>query len=161
MAKNESTTEESVDERVAKAVAKAIAEALPLMAGVLGQSMVQAQADIEAKKVQTIDTFRLTGERCQVCRQILPRGVKQGDHTHKRMIVWANYNSEYFQGVRINGVQYLSNDDRHHILVPADANVEYLVAQWENNERVTAEGRKHSHNSGNLNNPQRATAAWR
>ena len=71
----------------------------------------------------------------------------------------------WFQGVRINGVLYLSNGPGHAVTVPADAAIEATIANWENNERVLEHGRKRQHNSGQfgpgVSNINPATQAWR
>jgi hypothetical protein len=112
-------------------------------------------------------SHRLTGEKCEGCKQFLPRGVEQGQHEHRKVVVFptAQRHGKWFQGVRINGELYLSNNRSHAILVPADANIEYLLQQWEDNEDAMLHGREAQHNSGSIgqngSNFKEANSAWR
>ena len=104
--------------------------------------------------------------RCHECGQL----VSACDRKHVQMVVYPlkypQY-ADYFPGVFVNGVRYLSNDDGHPITVPAVAQAEIAghVAGFERNEHEMANGRVAERHSGVVSphgtafNP--ASAAWR
>lgn len=104
--------------------------------------------------------------RCHECGQL----VSACDKKHVQMVVYPlkypQY-ADYFPGVFVNGVRYLSNDDGHPITVPAVAQAEIAghVAGFERNEHEMANGRVAERHSGVVSphgtafNP--ASAAWR
>jgi hypothetical protein len=59
---------------------------------------------------------------------------------------------QFFQGVYLNGVKYLSNDEGHEITVPeiAAGSIAQLVQNFENNEQETRIGRRAERFSGTL-----------
>lgn len=104
--------------------------------------------------------------RCNECKQH-PNACK-GAHT--KMVVFPTrypQHADYFQGVIINGVRYLSNDDSHLVTVPTASVSDILntVAGYEINEQEMSTGRIAERHSGRASphgtsfNPQ--SAAWR
>lgn len=158
---NDKKEEKSIQQQINEAVRAALSQQDSSLVEKIATAMVQAQAMVKISDTAASEAFRLTGEKCQGCQQILPRGCKQGEHKHKSLVVWSDYNPEYFPGVRINGVQYLSNNSSHRVLVPEDANVEYAIEQWRQNEIVTAQGRKFNHDSGSTKSFKPANSAFR
>lgn len=159
MAKNE-TDEKTLEDKIAEGISRAMEKALPLMAA----AAVQTQISAQDSRNQVVALSRMTGEKCQVCSQYLPPGVKQGEHPHKRVVVFprSKRHGKWFQGLIINGVRYLSNNASHSILVPEGLDMT-LLDNWEENEEVLREGREATHDSGDINNPKRAdhTSGWR
>lgn len=103
-------------------------------------------------------------EKCTDCGQTKSTGC-MGQHVE--MVVFPKSYSEYFTGVTLNGVKYLSNHENHKITVPAscESMLQGIVDQYEKNERELATGRKASRHSGQVSphgssvNP--ANQAWR
>lgn len=104
--------------------------------------------------------------RCQLCGQ--EKTACGGKHVE--MAVFPQrypQHADYFTGVQINGVRYLSNDGSHKILVPEiSANeIAAIVSTFEENEQAMAVGRKATRHSGtvspNGNSVQPATQGWR
>lgn len=101
--------------------------------------------------------------KCHECGQVL----SGCEGKHIQMVVHPAQFAEYFPGVIINGIKYLSNDSGHRITVPAacESTIMGIVAGFEKNEREISVGRKRDHHSGSVSphgssiNP--ANAAWR
>ncbi len=157
----EASATETLDDKIAKAVAAALTQALPLAAGVMAQSLTQAQQTLKNQEQLDSAKYRLTGERCEICRQVLPRGVKQGEHKHKKVVSFPKdpRNGKSWPGYKVNGVLYLSDHMNHHIDVPEDCNIEYALQSWEEEEANIRFGKVTQLNSGDLNNPR--TQGWR
>ncbi len=89
-----------------------------------------------------------TKQQCADCGQV--RAACKGKH-RKAIIYPKNEDrARFFQGVRINGITYQSQNAGQEVLVPEDSNVEYMVQQWERQEDVLITGRKANHNSGQI-----------
>ncbi len=99
-------------------------------------------------------------ESCMECKQ----DVRACKGEHIDMVVYP-VNERWavsFQGVRLNGVNYRSNHAGHFLKVPKANDIAGVIAAFEANEEVQANGRKASHNSGSLQNFQPAAqGAWR
>ena len=99
------------------------------------------------------------GPRCNDCGQyeVCCKGQ------HRQVVVWPSnpHFARFFQGVRINGVTYLSNGPAHAITVPADSNIEYMTEMWTRNEQDLSQGRVAEHNSGTVQQFNPATQGWR
>lgn len=164
MAKNPETelsnVEKSLEDKIAEGVARAMEKALPLAV----TAALQVQSSINMSNHDRAMAARPTGEKCAACKQLLPPGVKQGEHKHIRVAVFPKNrrHAKWFQGLFINGVRYLSNDASHLLDVPADIDLS-IIANWEDNEEVLKEGREATHDSGDVNSPRRAgsSAGWR
>lgn len=112
-----------------------------------------------AKTVAETPVVKQQLGRCSECQQMLASCKSK----HRQVAVYpVNPNhGRWFQGVIINGVTYLSNSAQHKIPIPEDANVEYLVAEWERNEDQLLTGRQSFHDSGSVQRFNQATSAWR
>ena len=154
----EKSLEKSLEDKIAEGVARAMEKALPLAV----QAAIQTQASVTQSQHALAMAARATGEKCSVCRQLLPAGVKQGEHKHIRVAIFPkdHRHGKWFQGLFINGVRYLSNNAQHLIDVPADVDLS-LIKNWEENEEVLKEGRDASHNSGDVSAPKSSTVGWR
>jgi hypothetical protein len=104
--------------------------------------------------------------RCSDCGQ----AVSACHGKHVQMVVYPTRypeHAEYFQGVLLNGVKYLSNNEGHQITVPevAFSDIKSIVAGFEQNEQDMKLGRKVERHSGTVSphgvsfNP--ANQAWR
>ncbi len=89
---------------------------------------------------------------------------------HAKMVVYpVNYPqyADYFTGVILNGVKYLSNDGGHEVVVPANCvgTINAIVAGYEKNEQEMAIGRRAERHSGHVtprgSSVQPANQAWR
>lgn len=102
---------------------------------------------------------------CSACGQDADNGC-MGKHT--KMVVFPQRypeHGEFFQGVFLNGVRYLSNDDQHEVTVPENAanGILQLVQAFENNEQTTRIGRRaenHASLVGGNSHSQRSLG-WR
>lgn len=131
-------------------------------------SIAAAVQAVAAKQpaAQPARTAVAAAPRCQLCGQ--EKTACEGKHVE--MAVFPQrypQHADYFTGVTINGVRYLSNDGSHKILVPAvSANeISNIVATFEENEQAMAVGRKATRHSGTVSplgaNVQPATQGWR
>jgi len=159
MARNEEGKETYTKEEVQKmvadgatAAAKAAVDALmPAIAAVNAQGRSQAPA----VAVQQQGGFpRIPVIRCNECGQD-KRACKSG---HVSLCVYPSRYpefAEWFMGVYINGVRYLSDRPGHMVTVPKDAESGILshIQVWEENERTTKLGKKRKHNSGDAERP--------
>jgi hypothetical protein len=104
--------------------------------------------------------------RCSACgQQATACGGK-----HMEMVVFPlryPQHAEYFMGVSINGIKYLSNDENHKVVVPENAagSIKSIVQGFEQNEQDMAVGRKATRHSGSVsphgNSVSPASQAWR
>lgn len=85
---------------------------------------------------------------CSACRQ--PNMACKGKHRMARVLPYDDDQIPWFQGVKINGVTYLSPPDGREVVVPEKANVEYMVQAWSQNERELVRGKKRIRNSGSI-----------
>lgn len=121
-----------------------IKELLPMLAALEG---MRPKPEAERPRVQAPAIRQI----CHVCRQAL--AGCEGKHV--QLVVYPQRypeHGQFFQGVFLNGVKYLSNDDGHEITVPANAanSIRQLVQNFENNEQETRIGRKAERYSGSL-----------
>lgn len=105
-------------------------------------------------------------QKCTECGQAV-----SGCHgKHTEIVVYPlryEETAEFFPGVFINGVKYLSNDPGHKVVVPLEAanGILQTVQHYEQSEHEARAGRVKNHNSGRIGpngasfNP--ANAAWR
>lgn len=147
---------ETVQEAAA-AAAKATVEALmPAMVAAIRTK----QENVPQRQGDTVKRAPVV---CSECRQQL--GACKG--RHREIIIWTHEQRfmDWFDGVDINGVNYISPNRNTPVVVPADAADEILskVQVYERNEMDSRLGRKALHDSGTIDNPKRATAAdgWR
>lgn len=102
-------------------------------------------------------------EKCSDCGQ-----QKSGcEGKHIQMTVFPKSYADYFVGVVINGVKYLSNHENHKVTVPAacESTIQGIVNTFEKNEQELATGRKANRHSGQVGpngvSVSQANAAWR
>lgn len=90
-------------------------------------------------------------EICQDCKQEL-RACKG---KHVMAVVFPQrypHTGDYFTGIVLNGVKYLSNDASHKILIPENAltSIQQMVETYEQNEQDMSVGRKVERHSGSI-----------
>lgn len=125
-------------------ISEAIAQALPAAVQIAMQTTAKAEEAsdaAEAKAKAAAATAFLEGGRCQECEQPIVRGKYACNKEHRMAVVFPDINEAYFQGIMINGKCYRSDYDGHAILVPKDANVEHMVAAYNQSERNLAQGK--------------------
>lgn len=133
----------------AAAAAKAAVEALmPAIASAVLQG--NKPGPMVAGQVPRVPVIR-----CGTCGQD-QRACKVNGH--EKMVVYpARYPefAEWFMGVYINGVRYLSDNASHLVTVPKDAvaGIKTHIQVWEDNERTTKLGKKRRHNTGSVDRP--------
>ncbi len=140
-----SDEKKSQAEQIADAVKQAISEALPAAAAIAAQ----VTANNQPKQAQTyVPPSRRGAPKCEECKQYKEACKDQ----HAMMCVWPDDDeaAQWFTGVKLNGVRYMSNGPGHMITVPKKNNIGYILAKWTENERVQRRGRKVSHNSGQI-----------
>lgn len=134
---------------------------------------IQQVAVASAMAVNNINNTRVqqpTGPKvhpqCPLCQQY----VSACEGKHVEMVVFPVKYPEfyqYFPGIKINGVQYLSRNENHRITVPecAASTISNAINAFEQNEKATVMGRSATHNSGSIGKQgtgfKPATAAWR
>lgn len=105
-------------------------------------------------------------QRCHDCGQVM--SACHGKHV--QLVVYPQryeHAADYFPGVFINGVRYLSNHSTHTVTVPAESagDIVNTVAGFEHNEQELATGRKASRHSGSVgpygSSVSPASQAWR
>jgi uncharacterized protein YraI len=167
MARNEQDepktfTKEEVQKMVAdgaSAAAKAAVEAL--MPAIAAATINAGKGQVPAQGVGHFN--RPPVIRCNQCGQD-QKACKTNGHTE--MVVYPTRYpefAEWFMGVYINGVRYLSDRPGHKITVPTDSvsGIKTHIQVWEDNERTTKLGKKRRHNSGDVNAPNRNVPYFR
>jgi hypothetical protein len=147
----------SMDEAGLRAIIKGVAEEMLAVSVATAQAMQPTQV-VQAPPQRGI----VTGPICGTCGQ----AEKACGREHKDIAVYPTSYPEFgewFQGVFINGVKYLSNNESHLIPVPKVAVTTFyeLIRRFEQNERESRVGRSKTHQSGHISNPTPAQAAWR
>lgn len=125
------------------------------------QATKQSQAPVQAARPANV-----AAPRCGDCGQ--EKTACGGKHV--QMVVFPlryPQHAEYFMGVQINGVKYLSNDENHKVTVPEEAagSIKSIVQAFEQNEQDMAVGRKAIRHSGTVSpygaSTSPAQQAWR
>lgn len=140
----------------ASALTKEVQEAIALSTAMVAEALKGQQGQIPGRPTRGVPDL---GPRCGECGQYEVACKKQ----HRQAVVWPSnpHFVKFFQGVRINGVTYMSNGPQHRITVPAEADIEYAVAQWTDNEQEISQGRVAEHFSGTVQKFNPAVKAWR
>jgi hypothetical protein len=159
MAKPAETPKLSID---AESLQKALSEALTK--GISeGMAMAQMAASKNSAGSQPLHPKLAAQLRvsdpCPECRQ--EKKACKGKHAKLAVFPRDDRWGRYFQGVIINGVTYRSNNSADAITVPANAGIERIVMEWENNEIEVSTGRKRQHVSGDVRNPNRKVPYFR
>lgn len=138
-----------------QSLVKSIAEEM------LGVSVAAATA-MRPQAAPTGHQARNFGPRCGTCGQY--ESACKGEHVDL-CVYPVNYPEfgDFFQGVILNGVKYLSNGPGHVLKVPkcSESEIRCIIKGYEQNERECRVGRSKQHNSGSIHNPIPANAAWR
>lgn len=138
---------------MASTIKDIISELLPAFAALTKQT---PQPTVPASRGPA--TFNV----CTVCQQNLAAcGDKHADFV-AFPVKYPEF-GDFFQGLFVNGVKYISNDEAHSVKVP-EACVPYLkqmIAQFEEQERIARTGRNKTHHSGSLGRPTPAQIGWR
>lgn len=151
-----------IDLELMKAAVKAVAD--DLLPAAIAAATLAAKPEAPRPQLQAPAPSR---EICYQCGQALRTGCFG---KHAEMVVFPQRHPEhgdFFQGVILNGVRYLSNDESHKVLVPENAvsNISQIVQAFEQNEQEVRIGRKAERYSGRVSpsgssvTPQ--TQGWR
>ena len=140
--KTDTTPEPKREKTTAEAVAEAVKEALP--AAILAlEAARHATAPKQPERYRQNNRCNSCGQQVQVCKD---------KHTElvvapRTYVPWPQFNP----GVRINGVRYISTHDRP-VVVPTVMVDQILgdMERWAENERIVAQGRKKTHQSGSI-----------
>ena len=161
---NRKNDEKSLDDRIAEAVSKAVSsaltEAIPSammasakmtadsLARIMGKSEDQMKAKEEEVRRQMAEQAQ-----CSKC------GIKVGGCKDKHVSMYVGpHNARRFKsfpGLFLNGVQFRSPRPGIEILVPAENNFPYQIAEWERSEEELLTGRTVEHDSGSISNNNR------
>lgn len=144
---------ESIEDLVSRITKSIFNEGMPALAVALKGTQPQAPQGTPRRD---------PGALCPTCGQ----GENACKKEHVKLVVYPSRYpefGEFFQGVIINGVRYLSNNQDHEIEVPACAATEMsnIIRTFETNERETRVGRSKTHHSGSVHTPTPAQVGWR
>jgi hypothetical protein len=127
----------AIRDAVKAAVGETIREAVPMavLAAQSSQRSVDDQKELDLAKARA--SF---GAVCHECGQA-ERACK-GKHT--QMVVYPPDDSyaEWFTGLFLNGVKYLSDHGGHAITVPEQNDFAHMLNMWCKSEREMRQGRK-------------------
>lgn len=146
------------------AVKKVSADLIPAAVAAAVAAVKQADATAAAQR-QAIPQHRAP-QRCTECGQ--QATACEGKHVD--MIVYPTrypQHADYFRGVILNGITYLSNNEGHKVRVPAaaESNILQIVQAYEQNEQEMQLGRSKQHHSGHIgpngSSTSQAQMAWR
>lgn len=145
-----------------EAVSEAARAAVQAMMPAVAASIASAQP---RQAPVSIDRAPHSHPRCPACNQyqVACKGK------HESLVVYPQNDqfADWFDGIDINGVRYISPDRNTAIVVPADAAgvILKMVKDYEDNEMQTRMGRKRTRNSGDVTRGNPVTAAgvggWR
>lgn len=152
---------EAKDSTLAEAIKIVAAEMIPA-AVASAVAAVNAQNRAAAPAGPRVSATNVNSVRCTECGQYESACEKK----HTMMVVYPTTFGEaadFFTGIVLNGVRYLSNDPGHKVLVPENAasTISNMVAAFEQNEKDQLMGRKATHRSGGVGNFKPANHAWR
>lgn len=161
--KTQTSTQPSIDQSTLEKAIKAVAEQIVPAAVVAAVAATkQSQQPVQSSsRPQPV-----ARERCHLCQQARSAC---GDK-HVMMVVYPQRypeHGEFFQGAKINGVRYLSNNESHEVLVPepAVATISNIIRGFERNEQESRVGRRVERRSGSIgphgSNFNPALKAWR
>lgn len=147
---------------IAEAVAEALKVAIP--AGIVGIEQARSGADNKAREAVVREMMRRT-KRCPICGQ--PETACGGafkkdkdgndivEHNEDGSLKYnyqLNHTQEYvgpkdenlfkwFQGIRVNGVRYLSDHWGHRVWIPRKSDILTSISAWEQNEKELSQKR--------------------
>lgn len=125
--------------------------------------MASMQMQRPAPTAREIQLRNLAGKRCPVCKQF--ESGCEGKHV-KMVVFPVRYPefSTFFAGYGLNGVWYRSQNPNHYIEIPASAEADCrnIIANYEEQERVSRLGRSGGHDFGNAMHPKppSGTTGW-
>lgn len=161
--KTQTSTQPSIDQSTLEKAIKAVAEQIVPAAVVAAVAATKQSQQPVASSSRPQPAVR---ERCHVCGQ-----ARSGcGDKHAKMVVYPQRypeHGEFFQGAKLNGVRYLSNNESHEIVVPENAvpTIANLIRAFEQNEQESRVGRKAERRSGSIgphgSNFNPALKAWR
>lgn len=127
----------AIRDAVKTAVSETIKEAVPVavMAAQSSQRQVDTQKELDLQKAR-LDS----ASRCGDCGQ-MSRACK-GEHVQIAVFPRDDSYAEWFTGLWLNGVRYLSNDSNHLVTVPKENDFEHMLTLWAKSERELRQGRK-------------------
>lgn len=114
-------------------------------------SMLQPKGLAQQSK-EAVEAAQARLNTCQECRQKV--AACKGKHRKAVVLPQNARDAQFFQGVILNGVKYLSNNLNHHITVPAFFNFEERVTAAAEQEDVNRNGRINQFNSGGIGKNQ-------
>ncbi len=131
---------ETLDDKIEKIVGSVINGLLPGLVAAI-RSPVQTAKNVVRARRET--------ERCLDCQQL--KVACQGKHT--KMICFPTRYSEtgdYFRGCGLNGIWYLSNNENHYVIIPAEAEADFArqIRTYEEREVSSKNSRKGSWDFG-------------
>lgn len=133
------TQDDDMNALIERAVQKALEKAIPASVGIVANIQESIKTDAANRAAEARAT---ANTKCTECGQ-LTRACK-GEHV--KMVVYPKDNSleDWFMGVYVNGVRYISNHSSDEILVPKNNDIASLISQWEQNETESRNGRRKS-----------------
>lgn len=129
-------------------------------------AMAVQNASQPKQQQPTVQHSLVPREECPECKQY----VSACEHKHVKMAVFPVKYPEFmpfFNGVKINGVRYCSNNEADMVVVPAcaESTIRNAINEFEQNEKTTTIRRAIDHNAGSLGRrgtgAVNATKAWR
>lgn len=133
---------------LADAVRDILKEVLP---AAVGAGLEAARQTADAKAVAGAPPIKDLSD-CTECRQ--KRSACGGRHRKLCVLPEDQEYAQWFQGLRVNGVLYLSDRPGHQITIPADLNAEHMIEQFVRNEKELKHGRQRGRFSGAVGNPK-------
>lgn len=149
MSKNDGKTESNAStDAIANAVERAIEKALPAAVSVAVSALRPPAPAPVAASAAHANTPAHPGQKCHECRQLLRACKGQ----HMKMCVYPKNEEfgQFFQGVKVNGVVYLSDFPGHEITVPKENDIAERLQAAEQQERWNRSGRKKMRKSAHL-----------
>lgn len=116
-------------------------------------AVMAAQQTVNMKAQQVAEN----NENCGHCGQ----KVKGCLGKHAKMVVLprTTLGKRYFQGIRLNGVLYMSPNSQTPIIVPEQNDFAYILQQHDAQEESFPHGKQYMHDSGSVNAPRMVNPA--
>ena len=149
---SQSVTKSELQEAAADAARAAVEAMMPAVAASIASAQPK-QAPI------SIDRAPHSHPRCPDCNQY--QVACKGKHIQLVVYPQNEQFADWYDGIDINGVRYISPDKNTAITVPADAasTIAKMTRDYEENEMQTRMGRKRTRNSGDVSRANPVTAA--
>jgi hypothetical protein len=142
MADNKKSEELKIEEKVKEIAATPGLDIAAAIAAGMKMAMESVQRQNDEKKA-VVPAPPRAHRLCHECGQ----AVKGCEGKHVKMVVYPTRYPEFarfFAGVTLNGKNYVSNDENHSVLVPANCVPGFtrIIQEFEDNERQMLIGRK-------------------